>query len=32
MTPDFTTKVFKFLKKPWEYDDLIKAIRQADKN
>ncbi|MFO0414636.1 MAG: response regulator [Bacteroidota bacterium] len=32
MTPDFTTKVFKFLKKPWEFDDLIEAIRQADKN
>jgi len=32
MTPDFTTKVFKFLKKPWEFDDLIGAIRQADKN
>lgn len=32
MTPDFTAKVFKFLKKPWEFEELIETIRDAADN
>ena len=29
LTPSFTAKVFKFIKKPWDYDELIDAIKAA---
>ncbi len=29
MTPSFTAKVYKFLKKPWEFEEITEAIRQA---
>ncbi len=32
MTPDFTAKVYKFLKKPWEFEELTEAIKDAANN